>query len=145
MRPRPEMPTLPGVSVVVFDNLTMQVDYKAYSSEGVVGQRLDMTNWFKTEIPLHLANFDAAAVFCNGMFRKDLSLYTFTRSFLLDDREVVSNKNTRWCRFLFAADNGRLLDRPPYQRLWTPFKEYQPAMFGRLQSSYADVEYELQV
>jgi hypothetical protein len=42
-----------------------------------------------------------------------------------------------------AAANGRLLDRPQVAPTWTPYKVYQEPMFGRLQSSYDDVEYEL--
>ena len=53
------------------------------------------------------------------------------------------NQRTRWERFLRAARNGRLLDRPNVLPRWRPHKTYQPPMFGRLQSSYDDVEYEI--
>ena len=45
--------------------------------------------------------------------------------------------------FLNLARNGRLLDRPNVMPRWEPYKVYQPPMFGRLQSSYDDVEYEI--
>ena len=47
--------------------------------------------------------------------------------------------------FLRAERNGSLLDRPQVPPLWSPHKVYHEPMFDRLQSSYADVEYELNV
>ena len=63
----------------------------------------------------------------------------------MDDREIKSNKERRWCVFLRAARNGTLLERPRVAPLWKPHKVYHEPMFGRLQSSYADVEHELNV
>ena len=61
-RPPPDYETLPGVVVCCFDNLSMQIDYKSYASEGEVGRRLDMTNWFSCPLPRSLApTLDAAA------------------------------------------------------------------------------------
>ena len=79
----------------------------------------------------------------NGIFRTDVSLSAFCRLFYSDHPDIVANQRTRWERFLRAARNGRLLDRPDVLPRWRPYKTYQPPMFGRLQSSYDDVEYEL--
>ena len=54
-RPGPLFDAIPGVAVACFDNLTMHQDYKSYSSEGEVGTKLDMTNWFYTLLPQYLA------------------------------------------------------------------------------------------
>ena len=78
-----------------------------------------------------------------GIFRKDLSLRAFARSFFHDNREVVSNKQRRWQLFLRAERNGVLLERPPVPPLWKPYKVYHTPIFDALQSSYADVELEL--
>ena len=78
-----------------------------------------------------------------GIFRTDISLSAFCRLFYSDHPDIVANQRTRWERFLRAARNGRLLDRPNVLPRWRPHKTYQPPMFGRLQSSYDDVEYEL--
>ena len=144
-RPPPSDPVLEGVVVATFDNLSMQVDYSSYVREGEGGHRLDMTNWFSTTIPRWLAgrHFDAAQIFKRGIFRTDLSLGAFCRLFYLDDPEILSNRRRRWHCFLRAAANGRLLERPHVPPRWQPYKIYQPPMFGRLQSSYEDVEYEL--
>lgn len=80
-----------------------------------------------------------------GIFRKDLSLRAFARSFFADNMEIKYNRERRWVVFLRAERNGSLLDRPQVPPLWSPDKVYHEPMFDRLQSSYADVEYELNV
>ena len=80
-----------------------------------------------------------------GIFRTDLSLRKFARSFFLDNVEIRSNKEGRWRRFLRAERNGTLMDRPQVAPLWKPYKVYHEPIFGRLQSSYADVEHELNI
>jgi hypothetical protein len=61
-RPPPDYEVVPGIVACCFDNLSMQIDYKSYASEGEVGRRLDMTNWFSCCIPRSLApTLDAAA------------------------------------------------------------------------------------
>ena len=80
-----------------------------------------------------------------GIFRTNLSLRGFARSFYLDNVEIKTNRESRWRRFLRAARNGVLLERPRVAPLWRPYKVYHEPMFGRLQSSYADVEHELNV
>ena len=62
-RPAPAEVTIPGVMCCCFDNLSMKIDYSSYSTEGETGRLLDMTNWFSTKLPAHLApNFDAEAI-----------------------------------------------------------------------------------
>jgi hypothetical protein len=81
----------------------------------------------------------------NGIFRKGLSLHAFARSFFSDNVEIKSNRERRWVLFLRAERNGTLLDRPQVAPLWKPYKTYHEPMFDVLQSSYADVEHELNV
>ena len=143
-RPPPDWLPLKGVAAAVFDNLSMRVDYGSFVVDGQGGQLLHMTNWLHTAIPRHLAppSFDAERIFRTGMFRKDLSLDAFCRQFFLTDAAVVANQSQRWTRYMHAVRNGRLLSRPPIKPTWKPHKVYEPPMFGKLQSSYADVEYE---
>jgi hypothetical protein len=145
-RPTASEDMIPGVMCTCFDNLSMKIDYSAYSTEGETGRLLDMTNWFSTRLPRHLApNFDAQAACAppcarrrspalprsaraarchvlsyvvvfwvavrDGIFCR-LSLRSFGLLFYSDHPEIVSNKNRRWVRFLQAARNGVLLDRP---------------------------------
>lgn len=64
LRPPASEFCLPGIAVATFDNLTMNINYKSYVVDGEGGQKLDMTNWFSTYIPKHLAPpaFDANAI-----------------------------------------------------------------------------------
>ena len=78
-----------------------------------------------------------------GIFRSGVSLSRFCRLFYRDNAQIVYNKNRRWQVMLRATRNGTLLDRPATPPLWHPHKEYHPPMFGKLQSSYADVEAEM--
>ena len=80
-----------------------------------------------------------------GPFRKDVSLGYFSRLFYLDHPDIVSNKRSRWIRFLQAERNGQLLSKPTAVPIWQPHKEYHPPIFGCLQASYADVEKEFRV
>ena len=67
-----------------------------------------------------------------GIFRKDLSLREFARSFFLDNREIRGNKERRWQLFLRADRNATLLDRPAVRPLWKPYKVYhEPIMHSR--------------
>ena len=79
------------------------------------------------------------------MFRTDVSLRAFARDFYLDNVEVRSNRERRWWVFLRAARNGVLLERPSVTGLWKPHVTYHEPMFDVLQSSYVDVEHELNV
>ena len=79
----------------------------------------------------------------DGIFRTGVSLRGFARLFFLDNPELVSNKRRRWQVMLRAASNGVLLERPNTPPLWRPRKVYHSPMFDVLQSSYADVEHEL--
>ena len=79
------------------------------------------------------------------MFRTDVSLRAFARDFYLDNVEVRSNREQRWWVFLRAARNGVLLERPSVTGLWKPHVTYHEPMFDVLQSSYVDVEHELNV
>jgi hypothetical protein len=64
MRPPPVDEMLVGVTAKVFDNLTMHIDYHSFSSEGVTGTKLDMTNWITVPIPKKLVapGFDAGRI-----------------------------------------------------------------------------------
>jgi hypothetical protein len=85
------------------------------------------------------------AVTDGRIFATGVSLRGFARLFFLDNPEICRNKVRRWQVMLRAARNGTLLDRPQVQALWVPEKVYHPPMFDVLQSSYADVEHELNV
>ena len=146
-RPPPPAGSINGVLLAVFDNLTMKCNYGAYFRDGETGIQLDMTTWLWTSLPpvlapgLNLSNFDINT----GIFRTDISLSSFCRLFSLHNPEILANKAARWKRFLTAAGNGTLLNRPSFVPAWRPYKIYEPPIWHRLQSSYEDVRAELEI
>jgi len=62
--PGPDYEELSGVGASCFDNLTIRVAYKAYSTQDSTGFRMDMTNWATMTIPraVATANFDARKI-----------------------------------------------------------------------------------
>ena len=145
VRPPPDEDPLPHIAIAVFDNLSMKLDYGSYVTGGVGGELKHMTNWFHVSPPRHLAppTFVARDIFAGGMFRKDLSLTSFSRRFYLDSPDVLANRSARWGRFMHAIQNGRHLTRPAVKPTWKPRKVYERPIFDRLQSSYEDVRFEM--
>ena len=146
LRPPPDYEILEGVAVGVFDNLSMKLNYGSYMREGGSGELKNMTNWFYCPFPRHLADpaFDAHAIASSAsMFRTDVSLSRFCRSFYLDCTDIAENRSRRWTKWLTALQNGVHLQRPRVRPSWRPYKVYQPPIFDRLQSSYEDVRFEL--
>ena len=84
-----------------------------------------------------------------GIFRDDLSLDEFARSFAPHDPQIVRNKRERFVDFLNLArppaggEPGPLLARPVgFTPGWHARVETLPPLFNRLQASYDDVEHE---
>lgn len=69
----------------------------------------------------------------------------FTSQFLLHNPAVQRNKFQRFSRFLREASAGALFKRPQFQATYAAHIEYHEPIQGKLQSSYADVEAELEV
>ena len=83
-----------------------------------------------------------------GTFGPSLSLRAFGQLLYADNVDIMSNKKSRWIRFISDTKNAKLLDGPTYKPLWKawkPHKEYQKPIYGALQSSYEDVERELKI
>lgn len=73
-----------------------------------------------------------------------LSMRAFTDLFAYANVDIRANRERRFVRFLHAAGDGTLFERPPVQAPFVAYVEYRsPPMWNRLQSSYADVEAEL--
>ena len=67
----------------------------------------------------------------------------FTAKFLHNNHDVKSNKLRRFSKFLLAASEGKLFKRPAYTPKYKAHLTYHDPMPGVLQSSYEDVEFEL--
>ena len=72
-----------------------------------------------------------------------LSRGDFRAKFRAIEPSISANRRRRFVRFVQAAGAGTLFDLPNYVSTWKAHTKTQPAMFDRLQGSYADVEFEL--
>ena len=139
-----------AITAAVFDNFTIQVGYGSYATIDKKGTRFDMTNWaslYLAAIAAPGCTRQALSALVRGrgrMFREDMSLLDFTRLFYIDNPEIVANQNNRWAHYLLRASEGRFNERPSYTSPYPPSHfVWMPPMPGRLQSSYADVNFEI--
>ena len=73
------------------------------------------------------------------------SIHAFASLFLHDHRNIVIRKDARFTTFLRNSSAGTLFARPKTMPTWTAHMIYHPPMPYVLQSSYEDVEAELNV
>ena len=64
-------------------------------------------------------------------------------SFLVSNPQVVANKRDRFSSFLLKTANGTLFERPAVRPGYVAHLTYGEPIWGKLQSSYEDVEDEL--
>lgn len=74
-----------------------------------------------------------------------LSMGRFASKFLVDNSEILRHKQSRFTSFLKKAADGTLFQRPSSKPRWLAYMTYHEPMFGVLQSSYEDVEAELNI
>jgi hypothetical protein len=67
----------------------------------------------------------------------------FTSKFLISNHEILTNKRMRFTQFLHETARGTLFARPQVKPPYVAHVTYHPPMWGVLQSSYDDVEAEL--
>ena len=130
----------------MFDNYTRKVLYKSTHTTDTFGFQLDMTNSASMVVPRCLAppNFDAAKLFTTP-FGPALSMHEFCSLFMQSNTQLKSRKSTRFQKFLYLAAGGKLFERPCTKPNWVARMNYHPPMPYVLQSSYEDVETELNV
>ena len=74
-----------------------------------------------------------------------ISVSAFAQLFIYSNPEVSANKRQRFVKYLNNVADGTLLQRPNVRPRYVAHLEYHPPMWGVLQSSYEDVEAELNV
>lgn len=139
-----------AISAAVFDNFTIQVGYGSYATTDRKGERYDMTNWASVNLPADSApNCTPQALAAvrarrSGIFREDVSLSAFVRSFSIIAPATIANQHERWRHYLQLASNGELDKRPSFVSPYPPTHFiWQPPIKDRLQSSYEDVNFEM--
>ena len=147
--PGPSYPKASGITAAVFDNFMMKVGYKSFATDGQAGYQLTMTNWATAFLPALAvpAGFSIDAMMGEGgIFRTDLTLASFISLFSPYNSEILANKRSRWSKYLDAAITGTIWDKEPFQSPYPPtYFHYHPPIFDRLQSSYDDVLFELEL
>jgi len=132
--PGPDYEELSGVGASCFDNLTIRVAYKAYSTQDSTGFRMDMTNWATMTIPraVATANFDARKI-CKRFTAVPIVQLVMLSHHAMPARErgALSDDVVE----IVVCEPIFLFDRPSYRACWTPCIQTMPAMFGRLISS----------
>ena len=120
---------LESVSMVLFDNFTLKVNYKSLETIAGSGQRLDMTNWATVSIPKRIAPHlnsrtffhskcacrtpicvpsaqgtccvvSVSGAMTDGIFKKDFDKYSIIPDFSPRAAKVLDNKKDRFIRFL---------------------------------------------
>ena len=145
--PGPSYPVAGGMTAAVFDNFQMDIGHGSYQTTDKRGYTLRMTNWASAFIPALAvpANFCIDTMLgAGGIFRVDRTLSSFMDLFSPVAPDLLAAKRSRWSKYLDAAAAGNIWDKEPYDSPYPPtFFHYHPPIFGRLQSSYDDVNFEM--
>ena len=146
--PGPSYPVAEGLTAAVFDNLMMNVGYSSHATSDSGGRKIEMTNWATVFLPAAtmppsftgMANLLGAG----GIFRRDIGLEDFIDGFSQLAPDIVSNKKFRWKHYLDLAANGNMWEAVHFVSPYPPTKfHFHNPIFDRLQSSYADVNFEV--
>ena len=146
--PGPTYPVAEGITAAVFDNLSMNVGYSSFATSQSGGRQIIMTNWATVFLPAlampptftGMANLLGAG----GIFRTDLSLDDFVDGFSPLAADIVKNMRFRWKHYLDAAANGDIWADEHFDSPYPPTRfHFHDPIFDRLQSSYDDVNFEL--
>ena len=146
--PGPSYPVAEGLTAAVFDNLQMQVGYSSFATSVSSGRRLEMTNWATVFLPAAAVPpaFTGMAdlLGAGGIFRTDLDLEEFIDGFSQLAPDIVRNQRHRWGHYLDLACVGSIWADEHFVSPYPPTRfHFHDPIFDRLQSSYDDVNFEL--
>ena len=146
--PGPSYPVAEGITAAVFDNLQMNVGYSSYATSTSTGRKIEMTNWATLFLPAATmpSTFTGMAdlLGAGGIFRTDLDLEDFIDGFSQFAPDIVNNQRQRWGHYLDLACAGSIWAVQHFVSPYPPTKfHFHNPIFDRLQSSYDDVNFEL--
>ena len=153
--PGPTYKIVEGLTAAVFDNLSMQVEYSSFATGGAAGHRIEMTNWASVFLPAAAmpSGFGGidAILGAGGIFKPRLNMDDFLDGFSMYAQDIVHNQRARWKEFLDMVASGSMSE--PFASIWetglfnSPYPPtrfyYHDPIFDRLQSSYDDVNFEI--
>jgi hypothetical protein len=146
--PGPSYPVAEGITAAVFDNLQMNVGYSSYATSTSSGRKIEMTNWATVFLPAATMPpaFTGMAdlLGAGGIFRTDLNLEDFIDGFSQLAPDIITNQRRRWGHYLDLASGGSIWVDEHFVSPYPPTRfHFHDPIFDRLQSSYADVNFEL--
>ena len=135
------------MTAAVFDNFMIKIGYGSYATQEYAARTFAMTNWASVFLPAVAvpADFRVDGMLGNGgIFRDDIALTDFLDMFSMVNLDLLNNKRRRWAQLLDSSVAGKLWSKEPYASPYPPtvFQWHDP-IFDRLQSSYEDVNFEL--
>ena len=142
-------PVMDWISAAVFDNYTTHRNYSASHNSDTQGERIDMTNWGSVSIPraiaphFRIASESAMQNPAQLIFKRGFNKYSVVDLCHPYHPDLVQNRTSRWCLSFHAIESGTFFKRPDFQPIVAHHIHYGQPMRGVLQSSYVDVEYEL--
>ena len=135
------------MTAAVFDNFMMKIGYGSFATQEFKARTFQMTNWASVFLPAQSvpAPFNIGAMLRDGgIFRSDIALSDFLDLFSPVNQYILDNKRRRWSEFLDRAVAGTLWSKEVYDSPYPPTKfHWHNPIFDRLQSSYEDVNFEL--
>ena len=146
--PGPSYPVAEGITAAVFDNLMMKVGYSGHATSNSDGRKIEMTNWATVFLPAATMppgyTGMAALLDAGGIFRTDLDLEDFIDGFSMLAPDIFRNQRSRWGMFLDMAAAGSIWAVEHFNSPYPPTRfHFHDPIFDRLQSSYDDVNFEL--
>jgi hypothetical protein len=139
---------LDWVSAAVFDNYTTNFNYDARHTQETHGCKIDMTNWTTIFLPkATLPHVDLGilpgATPLQQAFKHGFNMESVVTLCTPDHPDLVLFRRDRWRGSFEAIRERSYFHRPAYQPPQAHECFWQEPMPGVLQSSYADVEFEL--
>ena len=125
------------------------MNYNALHTSDTQGTRIDMTNWATMGIPkASLPHVDLGMLGAKDpltvMFRRGFDKYTIIDLCHPHHPDIVGAQTERWKHAFTAIKAKTYFDRGTHKPAYgAAYLYYHPPIRGVLQSSYADVEYEL--
>ena len=146
--PGPSYECIDWSSAVVFDNYTAQFNYDARHTADTQGERLDMTNWASIFLPRStLPNVDLGNLQgdtpLKQTFKANFDKFSVAALCSPLHSDIVSYRRARWTESFAGIRAGTYFNRPDYHPPLAHSCFWQKPMPGVMQSSNADVEYEI--
>ena len=137
-------------SAAVADNYTEECNYKAKHTQDSQGLQLNMTNWAslalaRSSVPHEILSALDSDDALKNMFKPGFDKFDVVALCHPHHPEIRTNQTNRWRAAFDGIQAGTYFCRPDFTPDIAHHLHYHPPIRDRLQSSYEDVEFELEV